>query len=424
MQISHQWDVIVVGAGAAGLMAAASAASRSRRVLVLEKNSKLGVKILMSGGTRCNITHHCDARQISEAFGTRGKMAPGNFLRTALATLPPDEVIRMVEGQGVATKIESTGKIFPVSNRAIDVRDALVRIAESSGAQIQSSSPVKGISRITSETGSESSFRVTTESNQFECSSVIVTTGGMSYPGCGTTGDGYEWAKSFAHEIIVPVPALTPIACNTEWANLLKGVTLPFCQARILESDSGKELDSQRGSLLFTHFGFSGPAVLNLSRAISNRESPKGLAMEFDYLPDESETQLNERFQSWKSTDGKQAIATSLSMELPKRLVSELLAQASVMPSRVHAELTKVETRQIIHQLKSNRLPVGGVLGFKKAEVTSGGVSLASVSSKTMESRRVAGLYFAGEVLDVDGPIGGFNFQAAFSTGWLAGQHA
>ena len=218
--MESQFDVIVIGAGAAGLMAAASAGQSGQRTLLLEKNRKLGVKILMSGGTRCNITHDCSVREIVAAYGRQGK-----FLHSALAALSPTDVIAKIEAQGVATKIESTGKIFPVSNKAIDVRDALVRITTEAGARIANESAVRSIKNV-SAADQTPRFKIETDRDSFLTDKIIVTTGGKSYPGCGTTGDGYQWAIDFGHSIVPTVPALVPILCSTEWANDLKGVTL------------------------------------------------------------------------------------------------------------------------------------------------------------------------------------------------------
>jgi len=425
---SHYWDVIIIGAGAAGLMAAASASGRGRRVLLLEKNRKLGVKILMSGGTRCNITHDCGANDIAAAFGQQGK-----FLHSALAALPPDEIIRMIESEGVTTKVESTGKIFPVSNSAVDVRDALVKIGTHAGAKIENEQPVDAIEKTSQPIGSSKShFLIHTNQAILECESVIVTTGGKSYPGCGTTGDGYSWAQRFGHSLVRPVPALTPITCNQSWANDLKGITIEDAEVSIVESMTAAQgitkknpaLDTRRGSFLFTHFGFSGPAVLNASRVITRRPSVGGLSMLCDFVPGVTKTDLANRFRELADSEGKLLVATALSRILPKRLAGALIRNADISPDLKSAELSKPQLQTLIHQIKQNRLPISGTLGFKKAEVTAGGIDLNEVSSKTLQSKLVPGLFFAGEILDVDGPIGGFNFQAAFSTGWLAGLNA
>ena len=234
----QSWDVIVIGGGAAGLMASASAAQFGKRTLLLEKNRKFGVKILMSGGTRCNITHNTDVRGIVEAFGRNGK-----FLHSALSVLSPADCVELFNSLGVETKVESTGKVFPVSNKAIDVRDALVRYARDNGAELVNETPVVGLQKLES-----GEFEVETDGGSIQCRSVIVTTGGLSFPGCGTTGDGYPWAESFGHSIVDTVPALTPLLSRCEWANELKGVTIDPTRVEVWEPETETAKKKKRQS--------------------------------------------------------------------------------------------------------------------------------------------------------------------------------
>src|SRR5882762_9503136 len=244
------WDVVVVGAGAAGLLAAIRAAERGRRTLLLEKNRKPGVKILMSGGTRCNITHATDNRGIVEAFGP-----PGRFLHSALAALSVQGTIELIEAEGVPTKVEETGKVFPVSNKAADVLAALLRRLERSGATLALAEPVTELSR------DEDGWTLTTPQRVLRSAKVIVTTGGQSYPGSGTTGDGYRFAAQFGHTIVPPRPALVPLTTSLPWIAELRGITLTDVAVRILDDE--KTLVQRRGSLLFAHFGLSGPVILD-----------------------------------------------------------------------------------------------------------------------------------------------------------------
>ncbi len=427
------FDLVIIGAGAAGLMAAASAGSRGLKVLLLEKNRKLGVKILMSGGTRCNITHNCPSREIVRAFGQKG-----NFLYSALASLPPETVIEKIEAQGVATKIESTGKIFPVSNRAIDVRDALVAMAEDAGVEIRNLSPVDAVTR------QGDRFLVAVGGNcaeQIDCNNVLITTGGKSYPGCGTTGDGYAWAETFGHSIERAVPALVPILSRCQWANELKGITIEHTGVEVWVKEKNgnanthlpvppakkkpkkpKPLSRAKGSFLFTHFGFSGPTALDVSRAVALSDSARDLELRCDFLPDFKSTKLLNHLTEKRSEHGKQSVGNLLNDLFPKRLAEGLLSASGVPLDSPNAELSNEAVERIVRQVKENRFEINGTLGFEKAEVTAGGVCLDEVDSSSMQSKFVEGLYFAGEVLDLDGPIGGFNFQSAFSTGWLAGQ--
>ncbi|MCA9118826.1 MAG: NAD(P)/FAD-dependent oxidoreductase [Planctomycetaceae bacterium] len=418
------WDVVVAGAGAAGLLAAIRAAERGRRTLLLEKNRKPGAKILMSGGTRCNITHNTDARGIVEAYGHQGR-----FLHSALAAFSPADVVALFEAEGVVTKVEESGKIFPASDHAADVLAALLSRLERSHCELRLSEPLVGLSR------SEHGFRIVTSESDYNAGAVIVTTGGQSYPGCGTTGDAYRWMSELGHTIIPPRPALTPITTNATWVTSLKGVTIPDVALRVVVSDravnaseakpkkKNKPLDERRGSFLFTHFGLSGPVALDISRTITGHPEPTTLDLECDFLPMQSVEQVEAAIMREVASDGKKQLIGVFSRVVPRRLAEALFAKAGINPELKAAEMSKATRQQLVEALKRSRIPVSGTRGFKKAEVTAGGVKLSEVDSSTMESKLVPNLYLAGEVLDLDGPIGGFNFQAAFSTAWLAGSH-
>ncbi len=402
------WDVIVVGAGAAGLMAALRAAERGRRALLLEKNRKPGVKILMSGGTRCNITQATDNRGIVAAYGP-----PGKFLHSALAAFSVADTIAFFEAEGVATKVEDTGKIFPVSNKAGDVLQALLNRLLRSGAHMALDEPLLGLDRR------DEQFLLTTARRSLLAQRVVLTTGGQSYPGSGTTGDGYRLAAKFGHTIVTPRPALAPLTTKVPWVADLRGITLPDVKVEILEQES--RLASRRGSLLFAHFGLSGPVVLDVSRVVSGHPRPAALTLMVDLLPAQSEQQLSDWLRQESVSSGKKQLAAVLANHVPRRLADTILQIAGMPPDRKAAALSNPERNQLVGLLKRLPIPLTGTLGFKKAEVTAGGVTLAEVDSRTMQSKLAPGLFLAGEILDLDGPIGGYNFQAAWSTGWLAG---
>ena len=432
-----KFDVIVIGGGAAGLLAAAAAAENGARVGLLEKNRKLGVKILMSGGTRCNVTHHCDARGIVEAYGK-----PGRFLHSALAALSPSNVVKLVESQGVPVKVEETGKVFPVSDRAIDVRDALVRLASLAGAKLVTESPVVALDRTS--TGWSVGVEGPTGSQSLTAQAVIVTTGGKSYPGCGTVGDGYHWAERLGHTLIPPIPALVPILSNTAWANSLKGVTLERVRVAVIQLGSGQQrgphgdqgkaghrrklkdavLATAEGGFLFTHWGFSGPTILDVSREVAGHPDRKSLRLVCDFLPGQRDEDVIHQLDDLKQKMARQQVGALLQHWFPRRLAEALVEAAGVSLLTRNADLKRTQLLALVETLKRQAFSIQGTLGFEKAEVTAGGIDLAEVDSKTLQSKKVPGLFFAGEILDLDGPIGGFNFQAAFSTGWLAGQHA
>jgi predicted Rossmann fold flavoprotein len=413
------WDVVVIGAGAAGLMAAIHAAERGKRTLVLEKNRKAGVKILMSGGTRCNITQATDNRGIVAAYGS-----PGKFLHSALAAFSVQQTIDFFAAEGVATKVEETGKIFPVSNKAADVLAALVGRLQRSGAVLALGEPVTGVSPLSPprERGGgegQANLAIATAARALNASSVILTSGGQSYPGSGTTGDGYRFAEALGHRIVPPRPALVPLTTNVPWVAELRGITLPDVSVRILEQE--RVLAQRRGSLLFAHFGLSGPVILDVSRAVSGHAQPNTLLLEVDLLPTQSDQALSDWLRDESLASGKKQLAVVLAQQVPRRLCETLLEHAGLGKDRKAAALTKEERQRLVGAVKRLPIPLTGTLGFKKAEVTAGGLALDEVDSRTMQSKLVPHLYLAGEVLDLDGPIGGYNFQAAWSTGWLAG---
>jgi predicted Rossmann fold flavoprotein len=406
--LNTDWDIVVVGAGAAGLLAAIRAAECGRRVLVLEKNRKPGVKILMSGGTRCNITHATDERGIIAAYGP-----PGRFLHSALAALGVQDTIDLFEAEGVALKVEETGKIFPVSNKALDVLDALLKRLRRTDATLALEEPVNDLQP------ESPGFMLTTPRRVVSATCVILTTGGKSYPGSGTTGDGYAFTARFGHTIVPPRPALVPITVDAPWVTELRGVTLPDVGLRVMEEK--EVLQGARGSMLFAHFGLTGPVVLDLSRVVSGHARPRSLGLEMDFLPTWKEADLDEHLRVETAASGKKQLAAVLMTFLPRRLCDVLLPQAGLPADRKAAALSRPDRARLVACLKRLSLPVSGTLGFGKAEVTAGGVALAEVDSRTMQSKLVPNLYIAGELLDLDGPIGGYNFQAAWSTGWLAG---
>jgi predicted Rossmann fold flavoprotein len=308
--------------------------------------------------------------------------------------------------------VEPTGKIFPQSDRAADVVAALQQMFRSSGAELMIEQPVQQIERRGEQ------FLIHTPGTEWLAEKIILTSGGQSYPGCGTTGDGYAWAKQLGHKIVPPRPALVPLLSDEAWVHALSGVTVPDVGVRIVEGDvQAKPQATGRGSVLFTHFGLSGPVVMDVSRALTARPDSGRWLLVCDLVP-----ALDEQALSAQLTAGKQTVLHSAAQWIPKRLAEAILVQAEVPADCRVAELSKQRRNRLLQLLKRLPIPMRGSQGFKKAEVTAGGVELREVDSKTMQSKLCPNLYFAGEVLDLDGPIGGYNFQAAFSTGWLAGE--
>ena len=409
--IISTFDCVIVGAGAAGLMAAIETAKRGRRVLLLEKNSKPGVKILMSGGTRCNLTQNTDTAGILSAFGKEGR-----FLHSALAAFSNTDLIDFFNQRRVPTKIEPTGKVFPRSDRAKDVLDALVSDAAENNVALNLNEPVHTIE------SADNTFQVHTQHAIYRVEQVLITTGGLSYPGCGTTGDGYQWCKQFGHSIVKTVPALVPLKTpDQSWTRDLKGLTLENVELSIINSLQ-KTLATTRGSTLFTHLGVSGPSAMNISRAISYSDD-SDLFLLINFLP---HLNIEQKFSYLKNLFREQAkkqIGTALRDLLPIRVINVLLEQSKINPTSRCAEVSKANIRRLTEALHGLATKVTGTLGFSKAEVTAGGVNLLEIDSKTMESKCQSGLFLAGEILNLDGPIGGYNFTAAFATGFLAGQY-
>ena len=410
-RLPSDYDLVVLGAGAAGMMAASRAAARGRSVLVLEKSTKAGVKILMSGGTRCNLTHDATADEIADSFEELSGKQQSRFLRHALHHLPPDALVALFEAAGLATKVERTGKVFPQSDRALDVQQTLIGMVIETGAELALGEPAKDVDL------SDGRFVVATSKRHVVAEKLLIAVGGQSYPGCGTVGDGYAWAKRFGHRIVAPRPALAPLKADAPWAAELQGTTVPDARLSIASGAAKPDL-VRRGSLLLTHFGLSGPVAMDASRAVMLNPTAGDWRARCDFLPSTKEESLDQHL---RDADGGKTLIGLLAERLTRRLASALLENANTPHDRRLAEMSRAERNRVIASIKRTEVPLLGSLGFKKAEVTAGGVDLSEVNPRTMESRLQPGLYFAGEVLDVDGPIGGYNFQAAFSTGALAG---
>ena len=431
---SEPWDLIVIGAGAAGLFAAMTAAERGLNVLLLEKNRRPGVKILMSGGTRCNLTNarglrslDCISGPIDPAIspaicqGVRAiqyAFTPeaARFLAPSLKAFDVDSTVRWFESAGLPTKIEENGKIFPLSDRAADVLSVLETATKRVGAKIAINQAVTGIAF----NDSNNTFEIQTTTDLHYAKNIVLCTGGKSFPGCGTSGDGYAMAAHFGHTIIDTKPALVPIVVTADWVRDLKGITLPDVLVKVVSPD-GQVTDQRRESVLFAHFGLTGPAILDISRGLARLGALKGWHLQFDLVPDLKPEQLDQDFIT-RSRQGRVTVGRLLPESLPNRVKDQVLEVCGISNNAIAAELPKEKRKLLIATLKGLNLPIQGTLGFEKAEVTSGGVALSEVDPKTLESKLRTGLFLIGEVLDIDGRIGGYNFQAAWSMGRLVGQ--
>ena len=404
-------EVVVLGAGAAGLWAAATAAERGRPVLLLEKNRRVGVKILASGGGHCNLTTTLAVPALLPAFGPEG----ARFLAPSMRRLPPLRLREVFAALGVPTREAELEKVWPVSNRARDVADALVRRAVAAGVTIRTGTPCVDLVR------SGDGFLVRTPAGDVACARVIVTVGGASYPRTGTTGDGYAWLRAFGHTVVPPVPALAPLVVDVPWVRALAGIA--EAQALVRVTVGGRTVAERRRPVLFTHTGLSGPGPMDVSRWFERVPASEAPTLHVDFLPDLDEATLRSSLDAAIARAPGDQLARVVPVALPARLLAALGAAADVDLERRAGETPRVARHALVRGLKDVVLPVVGTRGFDFAEVTAGGVALPEVDPGTMASRLVPGLYLAGEILDDDGPIGGFNFQAAFSTGESAGLH-
>jgi predicted Rossmann fold flavoprotein len=405
--------VIVVGGGAAGIIAAWRSASLQAPTLLLEKNERLGIKLHISGGGKCNITHAGLMHDVRMAFEPN----EARFLRLPFLRFTNEDVLALLHQRGVETFARPDGRIFPVSGRAEDVVDALAWHARQAGAEIRCGTPVE---RIESEGGTIQGVRA--QGNQLGASAVILATGGVSYPKTGTTGEGFRWAREMGHTLVPLRAALAPIYLDptppAEWS----GVALRDCLLRARAA--GKVISRWRGDLLFTHKGISGPTALAVSRDVALALERGPVALEADLLPDRPPEALAAELTSAEHRAARRGLRSLLDGWLPNRLVPALLARAEVDPATPLHQLPRPARNRLIQTLKSWPLGAARAVPLERGEVTAGGVSLEEVDPATMTSRKLPGLYLCGEILDLAGPVGGYNLQAAFSTGYVAGEAA
>ena len=405
-----QESVLVVGAGPAGMTAAGFAAAQGKRVLLLEKEDRAGKKLRITGKGRCNVTNDCDLETLIRSTPTNGR-----FLYGAFSRFSPQDTMAFLEGLGVPLKVERGRRVFPVSDRAADVAEALLRFVEQSGCRL-----IRG--RAGSLLLEDGGVRgVQTEAGEtIEAGAVVLATGGRSYPGTGSTGDGYRLARQAGHTVVEPKASLVPLVAQDGFCRELMGLSLRNISVRVEELESGKLVYEDFGELLFTHFGLSGPVILSASAHMRGMR-PGKYAVLIDLKPALTEEQLDQRLQRDFLKFQNRDFINSLSELLPRKLIPAAVRLSGIGGEKKCNAVTREERLRFGRLLK--RLPVR-IEGFRPVEeaiVTSGGVSVKEVSPKTMESRLVRGLYFAGELLDVDAYTGGFNLQIAFSTGWLAG---
>lgn len=404
--------VIVVGGGPAGIMAAGIAAQRGCNVILLEKNERLGKKLLISGKGRCNITNDTDIESLIQ--NTPGN---GNFLYSAFYTFSNHDLINFINEHGVETKVERGGRVFPVSDSAKDVVSALMRFLNRNNVQVRTGAPVKNIVAAEGKvTGVELS-----DGTVLFADSVILAVGGMSYPGTGSTGDGYDMAKRLGHTITPLKPSLVPLVTKEEWVGDLQGLSLKNISVSF-KNNRGKEIYNDFGEMLFTHFGVSGPVILSASRHLLSYDF-KEISLSIDLKPALPEDKLDERVQRDFDKYSRKQFKNSLDELLPQKLIPVIIYLAGIDPYKPVHQITKEERKILVTLLKHLEVTITAARPIKEAIVTAGGIKINEINPSTMESKKIKGLYFAGEIIDVDAYTGGFNLTIAFSTGYLAGMN-
>lgn len=399
-----KYDGIVIGGGPAGMFAAITAARRGKRVLLLERNDRLGKKLLITGKGRCNVTNNCDAREVLQNVPRNGR-----FLFSAMAACPPDKVMDFFESAGCALKTERGNRVFPVTDRSQSVLDALQRELRRSGVTVRTGR----VMNILTENGKAVAVEVSGE--RLDADWIILATGGLSYPTTGSTGDGYSMAKALGHTVTPAVGSLVPLEGAMDCAEM-QGLSLRNVSVKLLDV-KGKLLFSDFGELLFTHFGVSGPTVLSASAHLKGEQC----RLVIDLKPALDEQKLNERVLRDLQMYKNRSMENALTDLLPRSMIPVVLNRLSINRNLQANSLNKHQRRALVELLKAFSVEIIGKRPVAEAIITSGGVKISEIDPKTMESKLVPGLYFAGEIIDCDAYTGGFNLQIAWATAYAAG---
>lgn len=404
-------QAVVIGGGAAGMMAAAAAAENGRPVILLEKNEKLGKKLYITGKGRCNVTNACERDKFFENIVSNPK-----FLYSAFHTFDNKRLENFLEENGCRLKEERGERVFPVSDHASDVTAAFERFLKKNGVQVRLRSEVRAI-----ETEDEKITGVRlADGSVIPAGTVIVATGGLSYQSTGSSGDGHRMARELGHKVTDCAPALVSLETEVDWCKKLQGLSLK--NVSLTMSCGKKKLFQGFGEMLFTHYGVSGPLVLSASSFYGRKKGTNAVVLTIDLKPALSEEQLDKRMLRDFEENRNRQFKNALGGLYPAKLISVMIERSGIDPEKKVHEVTKQERRRLVELTKAFTLQVRGKRGFDEAVITQGGVSVKEVNPSTMESKLVRGLYFAGEVLDLDGLTGGFNLQIAWSTGYLAGK--
>lgn len=404
--------VVVIGGGAAGMAAAIGAAEAGHQVALYEKNEKLGKKLYITGKGRCNVTNGCDTEELFSHMVTNGK-----FLYSAIYGFSNFDMMGLLEACGCSLKVERGNRVFPVSDKSSDVISALERRLRELNVTVHLNEPVK---ELVFSGGACSGVVLEKGGKHIPADAVIVATGGLSYPATGSTGDGYRFAEAAGHTVTALSPALVPFVCLEDDVKSLQGLSLKNIEVTVY--DGKKVLWKEFGEMLFTHFGVSGPVVLSASSFAAKAIKKNPLPMDIDLKPALSKEQLDARIlRDFEEAKNKQ-FKNSLVHLFPSKLIPVMVERSGIDPEKKVNEVTAKERERLVDITKAFRVTLTGLRGFNEAIITQGGVSVKEVNPSTMESKKMPGLFWAGEVLDLDGVTGGFNLQIAWSTGMLAGR--
>ena len=409
-----KYDVVVIGGGPAGIMAAGTSASMGKKTMLAEKNEKLGKKLYITGKGRCNLTNSADFDEFMRNIPKNSK-----FFYSSFKSFSNYDLIALLNSFGLKTKVERGGSVFPESDKSSDVIKALERYLKNNNVSIKLKSL---LTDIVTEEGAVRGV-VLDHKKVVECGSAVICTGGLSYPQTGSTGDGYEIAKRAGHSISGLIPSLVPLVSNDAFINDLQGLSLKNVAIKAIVDE--KTVYEDFGEMLFTHYGLSGPVILSASYYISDSlRKRKSARISIDLKPALSEENLDKRLiRDFEKSINRQ-FNNSLNELLPKKLIPVIIALSGIEESKAVHQITRAERKALIKLLKDFSVEVSGTRPIEEAIVTSGGISLKEINPKTMESKIIKGLYFAGELIDLDAFTGGFNLQIAFSTGYTAGFHA
>ena len=405
--------ILVVGGGAAGMMAAVTAARRGKNVLLLEKNEKLGKKLFITGKGRCNLTNSAEIEELFNAVVSNPK-----FLYSSFYSFTNDQVISFFEGLGVKTKVERGGRVFPESDHSSDVIRALEQEMKRLGVRISLRTEVK---EILTEDGRAKGVRLSS-GRTIAADAVIIATGGISYPSTGSTGDGYRFARECGHKVTDLSPALVPMEVKEWYAKELMGLSLRNIGIRI--TDGKKKLYEEFGEMLFTHYGVTGPVILSASSIVGKKLKEHPLTLHIDLKPALTEEQLDKRVLREFEANHNRQFKNAVDSLFPAKLKPVAIELSGIPEEKKVNEVTKEERLHFVRLIKDFSMTLTGLRGYHEAIITKGGVSVKEIDPGTMESKLVKGLYFAGEVLDLDAVTGGYNLQIAWSTGYLTGANA